>query len=368
MTGRRVTLDELRRYTVARSLFKPTTLGSAIRKLGFVQADPIRAPARAQDLTLRHRVVDYVAGDLERRYPRLAVEEVFFINYGFMPRPYQALIPRRPPVSTWTSAHDKQANAALVFIRERGVVNSRGLDEQLALGKIRNWFGGSSNATARLLDVMHYRGMLRVARRESGIRVYAARTAAQQAAEIASDNDRFDALVDIGVSKYAPLPAACLGTLVSLVCRGVPEWQRERGSALARAKRRLSHQDIEGVQWYWPADEAPVSVRWRIDDCVRLLTPFDPIVWERRRFELLWNWAYRFEAYTPAPRRTLGYYALPMLWRDQVIGWANLNVHNGTLQCNFGYASGAAPKSSAFRRELEDELSRIRAFLQVKQL
>ena len=51
-----MTLDQLRRYAIARSLFKPTTLRRAIDKLGFVQADPIRAPARAQDLTLRHRV------------------------------------------------------------------------------------------------------------------------------------------------------------------------------------------------------------------------------------------------------------------------------------------------------------------------
>ena len=50
------TLDDLRRYAVARTLFKPTTLARAIDKLGFVQADPIRAPARAQDLILRHRV------------------------------------------------------------------------------------------------------------------------------------------------------------------------------------------------------------------------------------------------------------------------------------------------------------------------
>ena len=63
-------LDDLRRYAVARSLFKPTGLGKAIDKLGFVQADPIRAPARAQDLTLRHRVEGYLAGDLERRYRR----------------------------------------------------------------------------------------------------------------------------------------------------------------------------------------------------------------------------------------------------------------------------------------------------------
>ena len=85
-------LDDLRRYAIARSLFRPTTLPKAIERLGFVQADPIRAPARAQDLTLRHRVVDYRAGDLERRYPRLAIEEDFFVNYGFLPREVHALM------------------------------------------------------------------------------------------------------------------------------------------------------------------------------------------------------------------------------------------------------------------------------------
>ena len=63
-----ITLDDLRRFAVARSLFKPTTLKRAVDRLGFVQADPIRAPARAQDLILRHRVKNYHAGDLERLY------------------------------------------------------------------------------------------------------------------------------------------------------------------------------------------------------------------------------------------------------------------------------------------------------------
>ena len=62
-----ITLEDLRRYAIARTLFKPTTLPRALGKLGFVQADPIRAPARAQDLTLRHRVAGYCSGDLERR-------------------------------------------------------------------------------------------------------------------------------------------------------------------------------------------------------------------------------------------------------------------------------------------------------------
>ena len=80
------TLSDLRRYAISRSLFRPTTLPKAIAKLGFVQADPIRAPARAQDLTLRHRVANYRAGDLERRYSKLPIEEDFFVNYGFVPR------------------------------------------------------------------------------------------------------------------------------------------------------------------------------------------------------------------------------------------------------------------------------------------
>ena len=74
---------------------------------------------------------------------------------------------------------------------------------------------------------------------------------------------------------------------------------------------------------------------------MRLLAPFDPIVWDRRRFERLWGWAYRFEAYTPVAKRQRGYYALPMLWRDQVIGWGNLAVIDGRLHADFGYVDAA---------------------------
>ena len=98
------TLDDLRRYAVSRTLFKPTTLLRAIEKLGFVQADPIRAPARAQDLTLRHRVIGYRAGDLERRYAKLAVEEDCLVNYGFLPRKHLALMHPRVAARKWDAA------------------------------------------------------------------------------------------------------------------------------------------------------------------------------------------------------------------------------------------------------------------------
>jgi uncharacterized protein len=368
--GMRVTLDHLRRFAIARSLFKPTTLKRAIDKLGFVQADPIRAPARAQDLTLRHRVTGYRAGDLERRYPKLPLEEDFFVNYGYLPRAHHQLMHPRTARTVWTPARAEQAAAVLAFIRGRGVVHPREVDAHFAHGKVTNWFGGSSNASTQLLDVMHYRGLLRVARREGGTRVYAARETAPVPERVAAPDAAvasscMDALVDVVVRKYAPLPASTLGQLVSHLRGGAPQWTAQRGEALARAKQRLAHARVEGIDWYWPAADTATSVRWRPDADVRLLTPFDPIVWDRRRFEIFWGWAYRFEAYTPAPKRKLGYYALPLLWHERIIGWGNLAVAEDGLRCSFGYVSGRAPRDAGFRSGLEAELGRMRTFLGV---
>ena len=112
----------------------------------------------------------------------------------------------------------------------------------------------------------------------------------------------------------------------------VPQWHRDVKSGLLRAKARLAHARVDGIEWYWPADER--MVRRASPDAVRLLAPFDPVVWDRRRFELFWGWRYRFEAYTPLAQRLRGYYVDPQ-----------------------------APRSRQFTRELDAELERIREFL-----
>lgn len=354
-----VTLDDLRGFAVSRSLFTPITLKRAIEKLGFVQADPIRAPARAQDLTLRHRVKDYRAGDLERRYARLGIEEDFFINYGFVSNAVHELMhPReRPPVS---GAQRSRKHKVLAFVRERGEVHPREVDAYFSHGTVTNYWGGTSSATTHLLDDLHYRGWLRVTRRERGIRLYALRERAL-AGNGLSPRERLDALVDTVINIYAPLPAVSLSYVVGRLRYAIPQWRRYVKDALARARQRLAHERIDGIEWYWPADERPR--RRTSDDVVRLLAPFDPVVWDRRRFELFWGWPYRFEAYTPVAKRKFGYYALPMLWRDAVVGWANLSAADGTLQPEFGYVASSAPADAAFARALDDELDRVRRFL-----
>jgi uncharacterized protein YcaQ len=175
-----------------------------------------------------------------------------------------------------------------------------------------------------------------------------------------------DALVDVIVRKYAPLPERSLGELIGHLRGGAPQWADQRQSAFQRAKLRLASSRVDGVTWYWPADESPASRRHAPDAVVRLLAPFDPVVWDRRRFEILWDWAYRFEAYTPAAKRVRGYYALPLLWRDQVIGWGNVAVRGDKLQVDLGYVSGAAPREAGFAQALEDELARLRGFLALR--
>lgn len=360
-SARTLQLDDLRRFAVARSLFVPTTLQGALDALGFVQADPIRAPARAQDLTLRHRVIDYRAGDLERRYATLAVHEDVFVNYGFVTGELSRLMhPRGGPVP-WKARQGRQVKALLEFVRAQGPVHPREVDRHFAAGTVTNYWGGSSSATTHLLEAMHYRGLLRVVGREGGIRIYAAHEHAPGPCGARERHARIDALVDVAVSKYAPLPAAGLSSLVRRLRYAVPQWAGQLGRALERARTRLAHARIDGIEWYWPPEEDPRSAGTA--DAVRLLAPFDPVVWDRRRFEILWGWAYRFEAYTPVPKRRLGYYALPLLWRDRVIGWANVAT---TGQAELGYVSGRAPRDRAFRRALDEELDRLRRSLEAR--
>ena len=358
-----LTLDDLRRFAVTRSLFQPTTLERALDTLGFVQADPIRAPARAQDLTLRHRVRGYRAGDLERRYEALGIEEDFFVNYGFVTRAvYELMHPRarsgleiRHPAQARRSAPELRARREARLTRARLTIIS-------IMGRSRTT-GAVRRTRRRICSTdMHYRGLLRVVRRDVGIRVYGVREAMQPAADKAG---RARAARRAGRRRRAQVRAAAGRELVepgaTAPLRGAAVASAGSKPALKRAKQRLPHAHVDGIEWYWPAGETIEA--GAAPEIVRLLAPFDPVVWDRRRFEMLWGWAYRFEAYTPVKKRERGYYALPLLWRDRVVGWGNVAVKDGALTSDFGYVSGRRPRDREFRHALDAEMERLRAFL-----
>lgn len=343
---------------IAASFRAPVTLGRAVAALGFVQADPIRAPARAQDLILRHRVSDYRAGDVERQFARLRLEEDFLYAYGIMPRDtWRLLHPRHDPDSA-NGRHAPSGLAAevLAFVRDRGVTHPRDLAERFGRERALNGWGSWSAATTRALQHLHYYGLLRVVHRRDGIRIYAP---APPHAEPLTRDERARRVVLLVTRILAPLPERSLRPTCALLSRGVPDLGDPTDAVRSLlATGELESGQVDGERYLWPpgirAAEPPRVVRF--------LAPFDPLVWDRRRFAMLWDWEYRFEAYTPAADRRLGYYAMPLLWGEHVIGWINTSLTNGALNVTPGYTD-TAPKGRDFRRSFDAEIERLTTFL-----
>jgi uncharacterized protein YcaQ len=342
-------IARLRRFAICHSLFPPASLPHAIDRLGFVQADPIRSPARAQDLILRQRVAGYRAGDLERQYPDLDVEEDYLYAYGFVSRTVWNLL--HPRVAGRIGNLEKRV---LDAVKASGATHPRKLEAQLGRRRVVNAWGTHSKATTQALERLHYRGLVRVARRENGIRIYDLISNHPERLEPAAR------LAEIVLALANILAPVLDSTLTSIIARykhlGKP---RAALTALVDSGRLLAA-DAGNRRYFYPAgaetDDAPPAV-------VRLLAPFDPVVWDRTRFEHFWGWRYRFEAYTPPARRIRGYYALPLLWRDAVIGWANASSKAGQLDVELGYVD-RRPRDRVFTRELEAEIERLRNFLQ----
>jgi uncharacterized protein YcaQ len=337
----------LRAHAINQSLFPPTTLQDAIDRLGFVQADPIRSPARAQDLILRHRAVSYRAGDLERQYASLDVEEDYLYAYGFLAMPvWQLLHPRN---TGRLRAFEKKVLDVVVKL---GEAHPRVLETHLGKRRVINAWGGYSKATTNALERLHWRGLLRIARRERGVRVYRPATLGESAA---SRVDRLRSLILVYARIFAPSPEK---SLQSVIAR-----HRELGntrqmlSAMIR-DGELERASVDGVTYVWPNDPIELDVPRQ----VRFLAPFDPVVWDRTRFEHLWQWTYRFEAYTPVKKRVRGYYAMPMLWHDRIVGWANAAMLGGNLDLGVGFVN-TKPRDKEFRRELDAEIARLDGFL-----
>ena len=258
-------LRQLGRYAIARSLFEVTSLPRAIARLGFVQADPMRAPARAQDLILAQRVKGYRAGELERRYPRLAIEEAFFFNYGFLPRGTLALLHPREAPRGWDAGMQARANDVLAFVRQHGCTHPGDLQAHFDHGRIKRW-GGNLNVSAHLLEGLHYRGLLRVARRDGGTRIYQAIEHPPQDQSAEARLARAGQLLDTVMQLYAPLPAASLVYLCRLLRHGVPHLAGELWNVQAHAESRYAHAQIDGRLWFWPHGENPGSARHEVDD------------------------------------------------------------------------------------------------------
>jgi len=348
-------LLRLRAHALSHTLFGAPSLGAALGRLRFVQADPIRAPARAQDLILRHRLAGYRAGDLERHYPGLELEEGILYAYGFLERQLWRL--RHPPNAVGLTRHERRL---LALVTELGAVHPGALQQEFGARRARNAWGGYSTTVTLGLERLHRRGLLRVARRDKGIRVY---EVSGSAAAALPARDSLRALALSVAEVLAPVSESSLRRVLAPLARALHVSGEARRELVALQREgQLEAGVCDGLTYLWPARSAAAVEREDLPRQVRLLAPFDPLVWDRQRFEHLWGWAYRFEAYTPLARRVRGYYAMPLLWGQQVIGWGNLTRDADELHAELGFVT-RRPREREFGVQLEAELERLRDFL-----
>lgn len=345
--------EQLKQRIVANSFPRFEALSAAFEALVFVQADPIRSPARAQDLILRQRVTDYSAGDLERCYPELSIEEGYLFAYGFMvPEVWETLR------GVKQAKLSKKQQAVLDAIREKGETHPRDLADLFGKKSVTNAWGGKSQEAKRILEALHDMGRLRVCRRERGIRVY---SLAEETGECMGDPaTRFRKILLATAKVFGPVQRRILLSELSWHFESLPSVaKRKKALDALVADGDLEELQVEGVAYLWIRDRWPIR---EVEERVRILAPFDPLVRDRARFEQLWGWGYRFEAYVPAAKRERGYYAMPLLWRENVVGWVNASVIDFRLCLEVGYVVKKVEDAN-FDSALGEEAERFTLFL-----
>ena len=130
--------------------------------------------------------------------------------------------------------------------------------------------------------------------------------------------------------------------------------------ALMARQGELEHAEVDGERYLWPTPRESASHGDTRHD-VRLLAPFDPLVWDQRHFEHLWEWSYRFEAYTSPVRRNSATTRCRCCGAMRSLGGLTSRPHQD-FSAEFGFA-GPRPQGRAFNRALDAEITRLQRFL-----
>ena len=283
-----VSREEARRIAVRAQLLDGTAAGilDTVRRLGFLQIDPISTVAPPQQLVLWSRLGPYEVDELDR----LLWDEKKLFEWNAYIRPIEDLplirarMRRKTGKYVWERRGTEflQTNAAykryvLKELERRGPLLSRELDDHsVRTWKSHGWYG--TRNTSVLLDILHGRGLVAIVGRRNGQRLW-----------------------DLAERWYPETETVSL---------------READRQLAEA--RFCALGVRLTPKGWEAH--PDATDGAVPDRVTLLSPFDRLIHHRDRTEALFDFRYRLEMYVPKAKREFGYYVLPILVGDRIVG------------------------------------------------
>jgi len=358
----KLSLAQARRITLAAQGFgdrrhaAPTlrTFSRTLARTGVLQIDSVNVLQRAHYMPLFSRMGPYDIGLLARaseKAPRRMVEYWAHVA-AFMPVelwPYMGHRMRhyRERGHEWTIMrhNPKLVDALLAEVRERGASTPRDLDDGLPRAKT-HW-GWNWSDTKKALEYLFFTGELAIAGRNAAFerlydlpeRVIPAQVLAQPAP---TDAEAHIELVRRAAISHGIATEACLRDYY----RMHHDHSRPAVAALVEAGE-LVPAAVEG--WSRPAYLHRDARLPRRIDARALLSPFDPVVWERERTERLFGFHYRIEIYVPEHKRRHGYYVLPFLLGDRLVARVDLKADRkaGILVVRSAHAEAQAPVETA---------------------
>jgi uncharacterized protein YcaQ len=362
---------------------------SLIERLGYVQIDSINVLERAHHLTLFSRLSNYRHERLRTLHEtRRSLFEHWTHDASLLPVEFFAAWKERGRRfverhfnRSWLRERigrepDRVVADVLDRIEREGPVQSRDFERAAGDRRSSAWWGWKPHKAA--LEYLWWRGDLAVAARVNFNKVYDL-TSRVYPAHHALPAISSEAWVDWACrNAIARLGQATVSELRGFF-GGVSLEEARAWCASAAARGEVVAVMVEAVDGAMPQRAFAVP-EWRdrakraaravsnLDDRLRFLSPFDPILRDRDRAERLFDFSYRFEAFTPAPKRVYGYYVLPILQRDRLIGRADLKHDRDaeSLVVNGVWWEQGVRATKSLRRRFDDAAGRLAAFIGAK--
>jgi uncharacterized protein YcaQ len=347
----------------------PGATPAAIEHLGYVQIDTINVIERCHHHILYTRIPSY-----QREHLRQAqsidktVFEYWTHALSYLPtrtmRFYVGAMKRRwHERSVWFSrVTDKDLRKVLTLLRKQGALTIRDIDDDVMVEKDHLW--ASRKPSKRALQLAFYRGTVTISQRAGMLKTYELMTRHfgwEKLPRPASETETVTYLLDRALRSQG------IVSLDSICHLDAPRKAGIRRLIEARLRRgELVAVDLEGTgkhqHWTRPkmldADQPGPA-----KDLVHILSPFDPLVLQRKRLHLFFDYEHRFEAYVPKAKRVYGYFALPVLIGDEIVAAIDLKTDREQQKLLMQQWTWIGNRSRrAHKRQIEEALHRFEHF------
>lgn len=367
-TARRIWLRAQRLDTESPFGSGADAVRQAVEHLGYVQIDTINVIERSHHHILFTRAPYYKRADLEHaqsldksvfEYWTHALAYVPTIDYRFFMSAMAAF--RAKPQRWHTAVNDRDYAALLRRIRREGALSIRDIDDDILVDKTHPW--GSRKPSKHALQFGFYNGDLTVSGRSGMLKTY----------ELAKRHfgwpPRPKPASDKQYAEYLLRRAMRSQGVVGLdsICYGDLKQKARIAESidLAVRRKRLVPVQLEGHErihhWAEPAAleailDTPPAPR------VHILSPFDPLVIQRKRLKMFFGYEHRFEAYVPPPKRVLGYFALPVLVGDEIVAALDLKTDRQARRLLVRKWTWLTKRRADLKAAIEKELDRFEQF------